>query len=350
MFEQNKQVSQSTAENSATSTTSVIATAEAPNQAATAESSEFIVSPASGATPLAVHFTIPARFTCPAGNLSCAAHQPTYIIDYGDGTNSLDGRAYRSGSDLDHTYTAAGSYTATLTDTTDNKGSGGPYPIIGSVTIKVTGDSQTADWKTYTKETASYSNVPYIITAASVWGQNFVMIPDAPAHIWGNNKLVDGTSKPTTVFIGGTQVSALPPTDMSNSSGFNFVVPSSLVVGESYDLYISNTNGASNVVKVRIINSGPMNQDVPVVFRVSPTPVKVGEVLTVYGANLYSTIFSLDGLYGTEAVYQDPSGASFNFVVPEKVGIGVHKLQVLQRVGESTLGTSEIITFTVAAQ
>ena len=36
------------------------------------------------------------------------------------------------------TYTAAGNYTATLTDTTDNKGTGGPYPIISTATITVT--------------------------------------------------------------------------------------------------------------------------------------------------------------------------------------------------------------------
>jgi|GEM_PF-6947096 hypothetical protein len=132
-----------------------ITTAQTANQeAAPAQGNEFIASPTAGVAPLSIHFSIPAGFECLPGNLSCAAHPSTYTIDYGDGTDSLNGSAYRNGTELDHTYTAAGNYVATLIDTTDNKGNGGPYPIVGTVTIKVTGHSQTVNWTTY-KSTAS---------------------------------------------------------------------------------------------------------------------------------------------------------------------------------------------------
>ena len=101
----------------------------------------FSVSPASGQAPLTVHFTVPRRFDC--AYLSCnPAHAPSYTIDYGDGTNSIVGRAFRNKPDTEHVYEAAGTYTATLSDTTDGKGSGGSYPVVGKVTIKVTGSAQ----------------------------------------------------------------------------------------------------------------------------------------------------------------------------------------------------------------
>jgi hypothetical protein len=161
---------------------------------------EFSVLPISGPAPLAVHFSIPvASFSCPDGSLSCVAHAPSYTIDYGDGTDNLHGGAYRNGSDLDHTYSTTGNYTATLTDTTDNKGNGGPYPVIGTVTIKVTGNSQ----------------------AISVPGMSKYTDADFGFSFWYPGTWTVESTKIIDSYAGGTVQKTLTIAPPSGPSGFN---------------------------------------------------------------------------------------------------------------------------------
>lgn len=207
---------------------------------------------------------------------------------------------------------------------------GGAYKIIPRIFFSKGGAVLDVDKDpVFNQMISSFKITPTITTASSVTGQNFVMVSGETAHVWGANLINNGTIT-TTVFIGSTKVSALPPSEMSNDNGFNFVVPSSLVAGQSYDLYVTNNIGTSNVVRVKILASSPTSTT-PTVSYLNPTSVKVGDTITVYGSNLYGTIFSLDNLWGTtdNSIYQDPSGTSFSFVVPtEMKSVGTHSLQV----------------------
>src|SRR3989338_8031206 len=85
---------------------------------------------------------------------------------------------------------------------------------------------------------------------------------------------------------------------------------------------------------------------IPHISYITPTSVTVGGTVYVYGSNLYGAPFSIDGNYGTLPNYQDPSGASFSFIIPSNMSVGTHTLRV-EQIATGVLGNS--VTFTVVA-
>jgi hypothetical protein len=77
--------------------------------------------------------------------------------------------------------------------------------------------------------------------------------------------------------------------------------------------------------------------DVTVVpaISISPTSAHVGDVITVYGSNLYNNPIAFDGavLSASETTYgyPDTSGNSMTFTVPSTATIGYHTVQVQRR-------------------
>ncbi|MEK7188065.1 MAG: CARDB domain-containing protein [Patescibacteria group bacterium] len=84
----------------------------------------------------------------------------------------------------------------------------------------------------------------------------------------------------------------------------------------------------------------------PMISYVSPSTIKAGDVMTVYGSNLYGHPFTLDGNYGGVATTQSPYGNTFSFVVPGTMTPGIHTLGVLQK---ATGAQGNSIQFTVVA-
>jgi hypothetical protein len=71
---------------------------------------------------------------------------------------------------------------------------------------------------------------------------------------------------------------------------------------------------------------------IPNISSVSPNSLRAGDMMTVYGSNLYGNVFLLDGNYGTPMSYQDPAGTSVRFVIPWNTSVGAHSLRVEQKV------------------
>lgn len=106
------------------------------------------------------------------------------------------------------------------------------------------------------------SDAPFTITSGTTQTQplitgttakaagNFEVDAGGSASILGSNFLGDYPSA-TKVFIGGMQATVVSATD----SMIGIIVPSSLSAGQTYELYVSNGRGTSNIVKVKILSS-----------------------------------------------------------------------------------------------
>src|SRR3989344_976811 len=92
--------------------------------------------------------------------------------------------------------------------------------------------------------------VPFITNANGKASADFEMDAGADASIWGSY-LAGNTLSSTKVFIGGIQ--AIVKTASDNY--LMITVPSSLLVGQGYDLFVSNEKGVSNVVKIKILSN-----------------------------------------------------------------------------------------------
>lgn len=91
---------------------------------------------------------------------------------------------------------------------------------------------------------------PLITSTNAKAAGNFEMDAGGSASIYGSH-LSGNYLSTTKVFIGGMQATVTYASD----NLVNISVPSFLVAGQSYDLYISNEKGTSNVVKIHILSN-----------------------------------------------------------------------------------------------
>lgn len=111
-----------------------------------------------------------------------------------------------------------------------------------------------------TSQPTNNYNLQITSTSAKAAG-NFEMDAGGSVSIYGTYLAGNGNTLDTTkVFIGGIQA---PVKTIYNSASNNSVifamVPISLNAGQSYDMYISNEKGTSNVVRIKIL-SAPTSQ------------------------------------------------------------------------------------------
>ena len=156
--------------------------------------------------------------------------------------------------------------------------------------------------------------------------------------IYGSNLYGNG------VVFDGANLSAYTTTysypDASGNS-MTFTVPSTASVG-SHTIQVEQriVGGLSNAVTLNVVA-------IPNISYISPTSLKAGDMMTVYGSNLYGNVFSIDGNYGILPSSQDSAGTSVSFVVPWNTSVGSHMLRVEQKVS-GVLGN--FISFNVVAQ
>lgn len=98
--------------------------------------------------------------------------------------------------------------------------------------------------------------IPKITSTSAKAAGNFEMDAGGSVSIYGTN-LTGNTINTTKVFIGGIQTpvkTIYSSNNASNDSSIFAMVPISLNAGQSYDMYVSNEKGTSNVVRVKILS------------------------------------------------------------------------------------------------
>ena len=157
-------------------------------------------------------------------------------------------------------------------------------------------------------------------TMIGIYGSGFTSSND----IYFNWSLIASNVVATNLGLGFTV-----PSFFANSCPSGYCANS--VTPGNYSVQVVNTNGKSNMVTFTV-TSGTTSPITPVISSVSPTSVKAGDTITVYGSNLYgnnwtSVPFTLDGAAGT-ASSVNLYGTSFTFVVPSTMSAGTHTVAV----------------------
>ena len=242
----------------------------------------FSASPTYGAAPLAVQFT--------ATNLDTASN--TYTLDYGDGSQiSIGGCGnnapcfnYHKGS---HTYTSAGTYTATLTkQPTYSCPPGGycpmlyPAPVtVGTATITVVDNTTNGPKLVPQSDTAGDIGAPVTII-----GMGFT-----PGN---TNNVYFGSPSATGRMLAGAN---LAPTNIGgNFQTLFFTVPISIPVG-THPVSVTNSNGSSGTNDT---NGNPVTYNVtvssPKISSISPSPAPVGSTITISGKGFDQQLVNVD--------------------------------------------------------
>ncbi len=108
---------------------------------------------------------------------------------------------------------------------------------------------------------SSTSPTPTITSTSAKAAGNFEMDAGGSASISGNY-LAGNYLSTTKVFIGGIQATVTYASD----NLLNITVPSSLTAGQSYDLYVSNEKGTSNVVRVKILSNVNAQPSITIIY------------------------------------------------------------------------------------
>lgn len=233
----------------------------------TTVSGSFSASPTSGTKPLSVTFT---------GLVSGASYPNGIQINFGDGaTGILCAAGVRCvNATLTHTYTAAGTYTATLRGVDATKGS----TTLGSMQVVVTNEVATVNATSFALSSTS-GTAPLVVTATIAVSQNNV--PSTSSITVGTITWGDGRSDAVTTLPGSGQISI--SVSHSYSTAGTYTVTFTPVNGGS----VTNTV----TVNAQTTTCGPTQSCVPVPVSSNPTltftaplrdqTVRQGDVVTL---------------------------------------------------------------------
>ncbi len=148
---------------------------------------------------------------------------------------------------------APGSYTLRLNGQKESESFPG-----GTLKVVFTdGTSATASVPAF-KETANVV-APFITEFSGKAAGNLEMDANSTAYINGTN-LTGGSASSVHVYIGGQSVKVISASETSVVVN----TPADLVIGQSYDVYMSNAKGISNTVRARVLSKViPISPTVP---------------------------------------------------------------------------------------
>lgn len=169
---------------------------------------------------------------------------------------------------------------------------------------------------------------PFITGTSAKAAGNFEVDAGGQVAISGTN--LAGDSRTTAVFIGGIQATITQVGDTLLYAN----VPSSLVVGQSYGMYVSNSHGTSNTVMVKVLSN--MNTPTsPTITSISLPNVIAGVAtsITLYGSNFNPTLMiALTGPGADTSVsptFVSQDGTSMAFTFPSTItALGTYSVQV----------------------
>jgi len=187
-----------------------------------------------------------------------------------------------------------------------------------------------------TTTTTNYT--PTITGTSAKAAGNFEMDAGGFAAISGSY-LAGNSLSTTKVFIGGIQATLLSANNENENEHSNLLsiaVPPSLSAGQSYDLYVSNERGASNVVKIKILSnvSGqPSAGPFAITFPTTGAQLYAGETYNVtwtgsdQNVNSYSVYLSggqlgAEMFLGTAYTSRVSQGSSFSWTIPASLASG----------------------------
>ncbi|MDO8514267.1 MAG: peptidoglycan-binding protein [bacterium] len=186
------------------------------------------------------------------------------------------------------------------------------------------------------------STDPVIISTSAKAAGNLEVDAGGEVSIYGNNL---ATVDSTKVFFSG-----IPATvTWTSETRVNADVPSSLIVGQSYDLYVVNQYGTSNSVRVKVLSN--LVQPVTITFPTPGAQLYAGQTYRItwtgsdVGVKSYSLRLlggipygSIDRSLGT-AYSSGLQGGSFTWTIPsELAGGNFQNYQILFSGNEATAG------------
>ncbi len=208
------------------------------------------------------------------------------------------------------------------------------------------------------------NGVTFTVTAPATTQVNIQSISASSGSV-GSSITISGSGflPDSLVYFGGVQL-APASVHYISSNTLSFQVPSQIgdqiVAGQSYSVYVQNSNGTSNSVSFTITASAPQNQS-PVIQSLSPTSGPVGTAVTVQGSGFSS---NNTVLFDNQAIAQQvysPDGQTLSFTVPiayisncstsectnviRNIADGVHTVTIANNSGTSNAGT-----FTLTSQ
>lgn len=138
-------------------------------------------------------------------------------------------------------------------------GLGANYKIrVCEATACTTGDSSNADFAIGQGTGGSTVKAPVITSTSAKAAGNFEIDAGGEAFIVGTDLAGDDLNT-VRVYIGGIQASVLA----GNDTSLSIAVPSALTAGRSYNLYLANSRGSSNVVSVKVLSNVLTTGDAP---------------------------------------------------------------------------------------
>jgi len=202
------------------------------------------------------------------------------------------------------------------------------------------------------------TNLPSITGVSGMAAGNFEIDAGGRVAISGVNLSSDiylpEASRDTTtkVYIGGMQVKI----SQLGSDLIYVVAPESLIVGQTYDVFVSNSFGTSNAVKVRVIGNVA-----PPISKVSITSSVEGDSGVMQGSTQYVSFFSnnvqnsgiiirLSSLASTtNSVYEEASDPAIqnglntlSFSIPPTFPLGNAKLYVISNADQNVFGVTDV--------
>lgn len=185
----------------------------------------------------------------------------------------------------------------------------------------------------------SSTQQPYIsmVAGKSERAGNFEVDAGSPAYISGSNL------SNVSVSVGGK----LAEVTQKGDSYIYATMPSDLVPGQTYDLYVFNAKGAvsgpiSNVVKVKVLSkmtstSPTSSNQQPTIYSISPNQGSAKTEVTLYGANLSGAgtieFYNSKGQLAGTLVPSYVSNTSVSFVISgllsENISAGIYQVGVV---------------------
>lgn len=155
----------------------------------------------------------------------------------------------------------------------------------------------------------------------------------------GDTVYVYGANFNTATFLAFYNNNTVLDTTYLSPTKLSFVVPSSLGTGE-HTLGVAEKAGPWNLGSAAKLTVGSIPQ-APTISYVSPSSVKIGETVYVYGANFNTATFiGVDGGKGPVVYATYISPTKLRFVVPSSFSAGTHSLAVAEKAGSWDLSSS----------
>jgi hypothetical protein len=223
------------------------------------------------------------------------------------------------------------------------------YPNTGSAEIDLIGGLglYSGQWTAHVMDVTNRSVYGVSNAFSLSEAQNLSLSSVMPADAVPGTRVTvygSGFNYATYIAIDGNYGTGIQPTaiTLSGTSQLSFILPTGMSTG-NHSMQAQEKAGSalSNTINFTVASQGPT------LSYITPTTVKVGDTVWVYGRNFnFSTYATLDGTNVPIYPSATPDGKTgvFSFVVPSGASAGTHTLQVGEKGSSFPLSNSVNLT------